>query len=272
MALDFSYDTKEAIPAGAAEHYTETKDGDKTVWTLQGKVASATKLDEFRNTNRELMTKTKDYETRFKDVDPAEYVTLKGRSELFDAGKLVGLDKLEERINARIEPLKKEHGEKLTAAETRALQAEARVAEFTIDKAAVDAAIKIGIAKGAQPDIINRVRGVFKMGADGKLVAIKTDGSGKEWYNGNGDMLTPEEFVTKHLAVEAPFLFAANSGSGAAGSQGSGGGAGGTLDGTNPWDPKTFNLSGQMAAFKKNPDEARKMAAKFGKTLPASAT
>lgn len=263
MALNLSYETKEAIPAGAGEHYTEVDNAGKKAWVLQGSgFVPSQKLDEFRDTNRDLLKFKTETETKFKDVDPDEYKTLKGRAELFDGGKLLAVDKIEEKFTARIEPLKKEFETKLTAAEQRALAAETRVAEFTIDKAAVDAALKIGIAKGAQPDIINRVRGIFKMGADGKLVAIKPD-TGKEWFNGQGEMMTPEEFVTKHLTVDAPFLFAGNTGSGAAGS-GAGTGAGG---GVNPWDPKHFDLTEQMRMFKTNPDEARRLAKLHGKTL-----
>lgn len=53
-----------------------------------------------------------------------------------------------------------------------------------------------------------------------------------------------------------------NSGGGA-----NGGGSGGGAKVKNPWDPKTRNVTEQMALFKKDPEKARRMAAEHGVTL-----
>ncbi len=260
MALNYEYPTQDAIPAEARSHYAEADNGQGgRVWVLQGSVGNPVKLDEFRNNNKTLFEENKKFKTDFDGVDPTEYKTLKGRAELIDNGKVIALTALEEKINARLEPVKKDLGDKLTAAEQRAQKAEEQVARHTIDGAALTAATDIGIAKGAQPDIIARVRAVFSMGQDGKLVAKRPDG--KDWCNANGDFISPAEYV-KHLATEAPHLFAQNSGGGAGGSGGGGGGGAGT--GVNPWDPKINNLSEMMRIYKEDPEKAKRMAAQHG--------
>lgn len=268
MALNLQYDTKDLIPAGAAEHYVETDNGGKKVWVLQGQgFAPAEKLEEFRTNNRDLKKFKDEWEPKFRDVDPDEYRTLKSRAELLDGGKLIGAAKLEETINARLDAVKKEHGTTVEQLSGRLTAAEKRVAEFTIDGAAMKSAIEIGIAKGAQPDIINRVRTVFSMDKDGKLVATNP-ATGKEWYGSTGEMLTPGEYIKMLAAGDGAHLFAGNSGGGAGGS---GGGGGGGETGENPWDPKTENLSEQMRIFRKDPELARRMATKHGKSLPGEA-
>lgn len=81
MAIRGIFETVDEAPEPLREHLREV--GGKFVLEVEGYVPK-TALDEFRTNNRtlkkqtdELSAKINEYETRFKDVDPDEYKTLK---------------------------------------------------------------------------------------------------------------------------------------------------------------------------------------------------
>ncbi len=265
MALNLIYETKEAIPAEALPHYTETDAGDgKKVWTLQGEgFAPVAKVNEFRETNRKLMEAQK----RFEGIDPEVYKTLLPLSELQKEGKLLKVEEAEAKFQERLKTSTAEHTTKLTAEQAKNKTLNDRIATLTINDGLLKAAQDVGIAKGAGPDIISRGRAVFRLNPDtGALEAFDEKGNGL--YNAAGEFITPADYVKK-LAVEAPHLFAPNSGSGAGGGDGKGGGTGSGI--ANPWDPKTLNITEQGLIFKKDPAKAAQLAKMHGKVIPGYA-
>lgn len=253
--LKFSYPTEADVPAALKSYFKKQDDG---TWQLEieGAVPVA-KLAEFRDNNRALKAENDKLKADFDGVDAAEYKKLKGRAELLDDGKLVGAEKIEEKIAARVAAMKTEH-DKAVAELTKARDtAEGQVASFMIDGELRRAGTELGVLETAFDDVILRGKTTFKM-VDGKPTAFGPDG--KELYSpSKGDALTVREYV-EGLAKSAPHLFKPSSGSNSEGSKNQGAGTG-----NNPWKTETHNLTKQMEITRTNPALAAKLKAEAGK-------
>lgn len=252
--LKFSYSNEADIPANVKAFYKKQADD---TWQLDVEGAVPTsKLNEFRENNRTLKAENDKFKADFEGVDAAEYKKLKGRAELFDDGKLVAADKIEEKITARTTAMKTEHEKVLGELNKRAEAAEARVAEFLIDGELRKAATELGVLETAVDDVLLRGKTTFKM-VNGKATAFGPDG--KEIYRPkDGEPLNIRDFV-EDLAKKATHLFKPSKGAGAEG--GSGGGHAG---GKNPWKKETFNLTQQMQITRENPALATRLKSEAG--------
>lgn len=177
----------EAIPEGMEQFYQE-KDG-KFVLAVEGlpqpedKTAEITtlktKLDEFRNNNRELYTKLQ---------------------------KLEGVDN-----SAQLDELVKQavaaNTQKLTAIEQEKATLMAQLEEVIVSDKIKEAAVRYGVAETALQDVLNRAKLTFTV-KDGK--PLPKNGA----VDGDGNVLSPDAWV-KALAVEAPHLFSPSVGAGA---------------------------------------------------------
>lgn len=255
--LKFSYPTEAEIPANAKAFYKKQSDD---TWQLDVEGAVPTsKLNEFRENNRTLKAENDKFKADFADVDPAEYKKLKSRAELFDDGKLVAADKIEEKISARTTAMKTEHEKVLGELNKRAEAAEARVAEFLIDGELRKAATELGVLDTAVDDVLLRGKTTFRM-VNGKATAFGLDG--KEIYRPkDGEPLNIRDFV-EDLAKKATHLFKPSKGAGAEGGSGSGGS--GAPGGKNPWKKDTFNLTQQMQITRENPTLAARLKSEAG--------
>lgn len=276
MPLKYRVDKKEEIPAGLESHYLEKKEGEAVYYILDadGVVPSA-RLDEFRNTNRELHKKASELESKFSGIDPEEVKLLKDTvgnlkpeeiSELMKRGKEV--DKV---VEQRISAVKTAHEQQTTVMKAEISRLTDRLSDLSINQAAIAIATKLGLRPSAQPDITSRAQSVFSLNQKGEIVALEADGK-TPMYGRDGGPLTMQEWAEK-LVTEAPHLFAESKGSGGSGDGANGGNAPGgyaEMSKKNPFKKGTehFNMTAQAKIMKENPALARRLAADAGMILP----
>ena len=252
MPLKFKYATKQEIPAEHQSLYVE-RDG---AWLLDADgVVSQTKLDEFRQNNITLTNQLK----KFEGIDPdavrsLRTATMKMEEEkrkLEEAAQIKAgeVDKvIEARLKAARAEWDKTHG--VVVAERDALHG--RLTAIQIDQAVVNEATKRGLRPTAIPDITSRARLNFKL-VDGVPQAF----DGQTARMGKDGPMTLAEWVDA-LVSDAPHLFEANAGGGAAGS---GSGGVGNRSVKNPFRKETFNLTEQMKLQKSDPQLAARLKA-----------
>jgi hypothetical protein len=131
-----------------------------------------------------------------------------------------------------------------------------RLTAIQIDQAVVTEATKRGLRPTAIPDITARARMNFKL-VNGVPQAFEADGQTARMGKDGVTPMTLAEWVDA-LVSDAPHLFEANAGSGAAGS---GGGVTGNRSVKNPFRKETFNLTEQMKLQKSDPQLAARLKA-----------
>ena len=247
MPLKYKYTNKQEIPAELQSFYVE-RDG---VWFLDADgVVEKSKLDDFRQTNITLTNQLK----KFEGVDPDAVRQLAADKQRLEDEQHIKDGKFQEVLDARLKSARadwdKQHG--VVVAERDALHG--RLSAVQIDQAVVTEATKRGLRPTAIPDITSRARMAFKL-VDG--VPQIFDGekirTGKDGFS----PMTLAEWVDG-LVGDAPHLFEANAGSGAAGS---GGGAAMNRSVKNPFRKESFNLTEQMKIQKSDPALAARLKA-----------
>ena len=253
MPLKYKFATKQEIPAEHQSFYVE-RDG---AWLLDADgVVSQTKLDEFRQNNITLTNQLK----RFDGIDPDAVRKLaeeKQRLELLAQGhKPEEVEKIiEKRLKAARADWDKQHG--VVVAERDALHG--RLSAIQIDQAIVTEATKRGLRPTAIPDITARARLTFKL-VNGVPQAFDGDGQTVRMGKDGTSPMTLAEWVDA-LVSDAPHLFEANAGSGAAGSGGGAAGSASARATRNPYRKETFNLTEQMKLQKTDPTLAARLKA-----------
>lgn len=251
MALKNKYEKREEIPAAVATFYVEREGA----WLLD--TDRDARVDEMRATSVAALKELAEFKARFEGIDPAAVRALeteKARLEeerLFKAGEA---DKVvERRLKAARLDWEKQFG--TVTAERDALNG--RLAAIQIDQAVVTEATKRGLRPTALPDIAARARQIFKL-VGGMPKAFEADGQTARMGKDGVTPMTLAEWV-EVLGTDAPHLFAANAGGGAAGS-----GPGGTALGVgvkNPFRKESWNLTEQMLLLKKDPSLAARLEA-----------
>ncbi|MGH7993260.1 MAG: hypothetical protein ACREDQ_07080 [Limisphaerales bacterium] len=254
MALKYKFATKQDIPAEHQPFYVE-RDG-AFVLDADG-VVEKSKLDEFRTTNVALMKERDDLAKKFEGIDPDEVRKLaeeKQRLELQAQGhKPEEIEKIiEKRLKAARADWEKTHG--VVVAERDALHG--RLSAIQIDQAVVNEATKRGLRPTAIPDITARARMTFKL-VNGVPQAFDGDGQTARMGKDGVSAMTLAEWVDA-LVSDAPHLFEANAGGGAAGS---GSGGAGNRSVKNPFRKETWNLTEQMKIQKSDPALAARLKA-----------
>jgi hypothetical protein len=208
------------------------------------------KLEEFRQNNITLANQLK----RFEGIDPEAVRQLtEEKRQLEEAAQLKAgeVDKvIEARLKAARTEWEKQHG--VVVAERDALTT--RLTAIQIDQAVVSEATKRGLRPTAIPDITSRARMTFKL-VDGVPQAF--DGERTRPGKDGVSPMTLAEWVDG-LVGDAPHLFEANAGGGAAGS-GSGGAANRSV--TNPFRKESWNVTEQMKLQRTNPQLAARLQA-----------
>jgi hypothetical protein len=247
MPLKYKYSNKQEIPAELQSFYVERDGG----WLLDADgVVSQTKLDEFRQNNIALTNQLK----RFEGIDPDTVKQLADEKRKLEEAAQLKAGEVDKVIDARLKSARadfdKHHG--VVVAERDALHG--RLTAIQIDQAVVNEATKRGLRPTAITDITARARNTFKL-VDGIPQAF--DGEkirpGKDGFS----PMTLAEWVDA-LVSDAPHLFEANAGSGAAGS---GGGAAMNRSVKNPFRKESFNLTEQMKIQKTDPAHAARLKA-----------
>jgi hypothetical protein len=253
MALKFKYATKQEIPAEQQSLYVE-RDG---AWLLDADgVVEKSKLDEFRATNVTLLKERDDLQKRFAGIDPDAVRQLADDKRNLEEAQQLKAGEVDKVIEARLKTARadwdKQHG--VVVAERDALYG--RLTAIQIDQAVVNEATKRGLRPTAIPDITARARMTFKL-VNGVPQAFDGDGQTARMGKDGVTPMTLAEWVDA-LVSDAPHLFEANAGGGAAGS---GSGGAGNRSVKNPFRKESFNLTEQMKIQKSDPQLAARLKA-----------
>ena len=253
MALKFKFKTREEIPAELQSLYVE-RDG---AWILDAEgVADKSKLDEFRSTNVNLIKERDDLAKRFEGIDPDAVRQLADDKRKLEEAQQLKAGEVDKVIETRLKAARAEWDKQqgIVVAERDALTS--RLTAIQIDQAVVTEATKRGLRPTAIPDIAARARVNFKL-VNGVPQAFEADGQTARTGKDGVSPMTLAEWVDA-LVSDAPHLFEANAGSGAAGS---GGGAAGNRSVKNPFRKESFNFTEQMKIQKSDPQLAARLKA-----------
>ena len=248
MALKYKYASKDQVPAEHQSFYVE-RDG-AFVLDAEGVVEKA-KLEEFRATNVAALKERDDLKKRFEGIDPDAVRQLAEDKRKLEEAAQIKAGEVDKVLAARLKAeLDKVHAP--VVAERDALHG--RLTAIQIDQAVVNEATKRGLRATAITDITSRARMTFKLvngvpqAFDGERIRTGKDGVSP---------MTLAEWVDA-LVSDAPHLFEANAGGGAAGS---GSGGAGNRSVRNPFRKETWNVTEQMKIEKSDPQLAARLKA-----------
>ena len=244
MALKNKYVKAEEIPAELKAHYLE-RDG---AWILDSE-----RNEELRQTNIRVMKENDALLKKFEGIDPDAVRQLADeKRKLEEAAQIKAgeFDKvLEARTKAAVTATENKYAPKLAELDV----ANGRLSALLIDDAVISEATKRGLRATALPDLKARARATFKLvGSVPQAFDGETARMGKDGFS----PLTLAEWVDA-LVSDAPHLFEANAGGGAAGSGSRGAGSGQP----NPWNKATLNLTEQVKLLKNDPGLAARLKA-----------
>jgi hypothetical protein len=253
MPLKYKFKSRDEIPAELQSHYIE-RDG---AWTLDADgVVEKSKLEEFRATNVAVMKERDDLQKRFEGIDPDEVRQLAAEKQKLLEERQLKAGEADKVIETRLKTARvewdKQHG--VVVAERDALTS--RLTAIQIDQAVVAEATKRGLRATAIPDITSRARTNFKL-VNGVPQAFEADGQTARMGKDGVTPMTLAEWVDA-LVSDAPHLFEANAGGGAAGS---GSGGAGNRSVKNPFRKESWNLTEQMKLQKSDPQLAARLKA-----------
>ncbi len=237
MALKNKYASAAEIPAELKPFYVE-RDG---AWLLDSE-----RNEELRQTNITVMKERDALLKRFEGIDPDEVRKLAAEKARLEEEQRLKDGKFQEvladKLKAAVGPV---------AAERDALNG--KLSALLIDQAVVTEATKRGLRPTALTDITARARNTFKL-VGGLPQAFDGDKprTGKDGFS----PLTLAEWVDA-LVSDAPHLFEANAGGGAAGSGSRGAGSGVV----NPFRKESWNLTEQVKLLKNDPGLAARLKA-----------
>lgn len=255
MALKYRYAKREEVPADQAALYVE-RDG-ALVLDVEGATDKA-KVDEFRASNVALKQELEALKARFEGVDPEAVRQLAAEKERLEEEQRLKEGKFQEVLEARLKNARSEWDKERQALTVERDGLTARLTAIQIDQGVITAATQRGLRPTAIPDITARARLVFQL-VQGVPRAFETDGSTVRYGRDGVTPMTLEEWVDTQVA-DAPHLFEASAGGGAAGTP-AGGGANGNRPVRNPFRKESWNLTEQMKLQKSDPGLAARLKA-----------
>jgi hypothetical protein len=245
MPLKFKYATKQEIPA---EHQSLYVERDGAFFLDADGVVEKSKLDEFRQNNINLSNQLK----KFEGIDPDAVRQLAADKQRLEDEQRLKDGKFQEVLDARLKTAKTDWEKQFSAVTAERDTLLGRLSAIQIDQAVVTEATKRGLRPTAIPDITSRARQSFKL-----VNGVPQAFDGQTARMGKDGPMTLAEWVDA-LVSDAPHLFEANAGGGAAGS---GGGATGNRSVRNPFKKETWNLTEQMKIQKSDPALAARLKA-----------
>lgn len=222
--LKFIVDSLEGLDQQVATMYEKQDDG-KFRLNVEGAVPRE-KLDEFRNTNIELLKKVEG----FKGIDVKKYSDLLALEKRVTDKELVDAGKVDEVVQSRISQMKTEHEGAVGQLNEQLSIANRQLETLLIDSAVRVKALESGVLPTAVDDVMLRAKTAFKI-VEGRAVPHS---DGKVVYGKDGvNPMSVEEWIGG-LSKAAPHLFGSTQGGGASGSRTTGnrGGAGQKLTST----------------------------------------
>lgn len=209
MALKLFVESLEGLDQNIVGLYEKDGEG-KFRLDVEGAVPRE-KLDEFRNSNIELMKKLDGY----KGVDAVKYQTLLGLEKKLTDKELIEAGKVDEVVQSRIQTMKGEHEGVVSALNNDLSIANRQLESLLIDSAVRVKALEAGVIPTAVDDVMLRAKTVFKI-VDGKAVPHS---DGKPMYGKDGvNAMSVEEWMGS-LAKSATHLFGQTAGGGAQGTR-----------------------------------------------------
>jgi hypothetical protein len=245
----------------------EVKDGKAVLAVEVEGLVPASKVEDFRQTNIRERAEHEAAMAKYKDVDVDKYHDLLGKEKDLEDSKLVKRGELDNVRRQAIEEAVQPWKQKEQEWSRREQKLHDRLERAIIESRAVEAAVQIGLKKGASKDLIARAREIFKVNDDGELQAYEEDGKTPRYHL--GDPYTIEQFV-KDLSNndDGKHLFEENVGVSGEAIRNRGGGPRDFLGEVNPWNPKSINRSLQGEIITKDRSKAIRMAKQFGVIIP----
>lgn len=230
MALKLVVDSLDDVAESFKSSYKKGEDGKfhLDVDGIEDTSGLKSALQKERDSVKELKSSIKTLEEKiaiYKDIDDPEKAkdALK-KIQAIEEKKLIEAGELEKVLENRTAMMKKDHETQVAQLTKRAEEAETnannyktQLATAVIERGISDAISEVGQPrKGAMVDILQRGRTTWKLGDDGKPVALNADGSAIFGKDGKA-AITMKEWA-EGLLTEAPFLFEESKGGGARGS------------------------------------------------------
>jgi hypothetical protein len=211
--------SKEELPAGLAEHYTE-KDG-KFYLSVEGMVPDSQLVDarqkvaEFRDGNIKILKERDDLASKLKGfdgVDVDEYKTLKEQTKKFKTKGVDNPDDIESLVTRKLEEATRGLNTRIQAIETEKTNLQKQIESKELEKVLAEGARAALVREKAMEDAITRGLRVFR-NVDGKIVPMNGD---TILYSPQDSIkpMTPKEFY-ESLRKDAEHLFEASAGGGA---------------------------------------------------------
>lgn len=250
MALKKTVTSLDGLPEAIQSLYQQV--GDVYVLQLDGD-DTASKLNEFRDNNINLMKTNEEMESKLKQFAAFEGIDPDAAREAMEElqkqrdQKMISEGKLEELLTQRTEKMRSDYDGKLDsyAQQMEKLQQRGAMFEDKYKTTVIDAQIQQAVSEvasvrpGAMTDVLSRARGIWNIDEDGNLVPTR---DGKVIYGTDGkDPISMNEYA-QGLYHEANYLFEPNSGGNASGNR-DGGTVGNIVD-SNDTDAINNNIIG----------------------------
>ena len=251
MPLKYKYLTQQEIPAEQSALYIEREGA---FYLDVESVVEKSKADELRAHNIELRKQIEESvrtATEKQQQEEAEKLRLEEEQRLKDG-------KFQEVMESRLKTQKVDSEKLLTSVTGERDAYFAQLTAIQIDQGVLTAATKRGLRPTALPDITARARQTFKL-VNGVPQAFEADGKTVRYGKDGITPMTLEEWMDTQVS-DAPHLFEANAGGGAA-SNGAGGAAASARTTKNPFRQESWNLTEQMKLQKSDPGLAARLKA-----------
>ena len=249
MSLKNKYAKAEEIPAELKPFYVE-RDG---AWLLDSE-----RNEELRQTNITVMKERDALLKRFDGIDPDAVRQLTAEKHRLEEEQRLKDGKFQEVMESRLKTQKVDSDKLLTSVTGERDAYFAQLTAIQIDQGVLTAATKRGLRPTALPDITARARQTFKL-VKGVPQAFEADGKTVRYGKDGITPMTLEEWMDTQVS-DAPHLFEANAGGGAA-SNGAGGAAASARTTKNPFRQESWNLTEQMKLQKSDPGLAARLKA-----------
>ncbi len=255
MPLKYKFVKREEIPTEQSALYVEREGA--FYLDVEG-VTDKVKADELRAHNIELRKQIEERDARFEGIDPEAVRQLAAEKERLEEEQRLKDGKFQEVMESRLKAQKVD-ADKLLSSVTGERDAYfAQLTAIQIDQGVLTAATKRGLRPTALPDITARARQTFKL-VKGVPQAFEANGKTVRYGKDGITPMTLEEWMDTQVS-DAPHLFEANAGGGAA-SNGAGGAAASARTAKNPFRQESWNLTEQMKLQKTDPGLAARLKA-----------
>ena len=255
MPLKYKYPTQQEIPAEQSALYIEREGA--FFLDVEG-VTDKVKADELRTHNIELRKQIEERDARFNGIDPDQVRQLAAEKERLEEEQRLKDGKFQDVLADKLKAQKIDSDKLLTSVTGERDAYFAQLTAIQIDQGVLTAATKRGLRPTALPDITARARQTFKL-VNGVPQAFEADGKTVRYGKDGITPMTLEEWMDTQVS-DAPHLFEANAGGGAA-SNGAGGAAASARTAKNPFRQESWNLTEQMKLQKTDPGLAARLKA-----------